>query len=170
MATNDDDTRAWMAQFEEALRRAGVKVTQQRLEVFREVAGTAEHPDAETVYQGVRRRMPTISLDTVYRTLGRLVDLGLVGTLAPPRDRVRYDANLKRHHHFVCTRCGRAHDFYSDDFDRLPVPEVVKELGEVETTHIEMRGLCSRCAAMKPGESGGSDDSTTKKKEDDREE
>ena len=53
----------------EVLKAAGVRVTHQRLEIFREVASSTAHPDAETVFRGVRDRLPTVSLDTVYRTL-----------------------------------------------------------------------------------------------------
>ena len=79
-------------------------MTHQRLEIFREVASTIEHPDADTVFRAVQRRMPTVSLDTVYRTLWMLHDLGLVTTLGPQRNGVRFDANLERHHHYVCVR------------------------------------------------------------------
>lgn len=132
----------------EALQRAGVKQTHQRLEIFREVAGSSEHPDAETVYRRVRERIPTISLDTVYRTLWLLIDLGLLATLGPPRERMRFDANTSAHHHFICTRCGLARDFYSAAYDRLAVPSEVRALGQVERTHVELRGLCAECAAQ----------------------
>ena len=89
------------------------------MEIFREVAQTGDHPEAERVHQGVRERMPTISLDTVYRTLWLLKDLGLINTLGPPRERTRFDANLSRHHHFVCIRCGLTRDIYSDELDEL---------------------------------------------------
>ncbi len=78
----------------------------QRMELFLEVAQSADHPGVEKVYQGVRRRMPTVSLDTVYRTLGWLKELGLIKTLGPPRERTRFDANLCNHHDFVCVPAG----------------------------------------------------------------
>ena len=106
-----------MARFEEACRNSGAKLTHQRMEIFREVAQTGDHPDAEKVFQGVRKRMPTVSMDTVYRTLWWLKDLGLITILGPARERARFDANLRRHHHFVCTQCGLTRDFYSDELD-----------------------------------------------------
>jgi Fur family transcriptional regulator, peroxide stress response regulator len=121
-------------------------MTHQRIEIFREVAKSGDHPDAETVYKGVRRRIPSVSLDTVYRTLWLLLDLGLITTLGPPRDRARFDGNVSTHHHFVCTKCGVAHDFYSEEFDQLTVPATVKDLGSVERIQVECRGLCSRCS------------------------
>lgn len=102
------EIQARLARFKAASRRAGVKLTHQRLEIFAQVARTGEHPDAETVYRRVRERVPTLPLDTVYRTLWLLLDLGLLSTLGLPRARVRFDANLRRHHHFVRTACGLA--------------------------------------------------------------
>ncbi len=136
-----------MNHLEQACRSAGVKLTHQRLEIFREVARSGSHPDAETVHRAVRKRIATMSLDTVYRALWLLSDLGLVATLGPPRERTRFDANLRRHHHFVCRQCGLIRDFYSNAFDELRLPPSLKAIGSVETTHVEARGLCRKCAS-----------------------
>ena len=126
-------------------KQAGMRVTHQRLEIFREVAMTGNHPNAEQVYQGVRQRLSTISLDTVYRTLWILVDLGLITTMSPGRRRARFDANLDQHHHFVCLRCGSTRDFYSESFDALNPPPSVLEYGDIQETQVEVRGLCKEC-------------------------
>jgi len=132
--------------FKEALRRSGIKLTHQRLEIFHEVAKSGDHPDAETIFQGVRRRVPSVSLDTVYRTLWLLLDLGLVHTLGPPREKMRFDANLNPHHHFICMKCGMTRDFYSPEFDQLQIPEEVHSLGTVKLAQVEVKGVCLRCA------------------------
>jgi Fur family peroxide stress response transcriptional regulator len=134
-------------------RKAGVKLTHQRLEIFRELASNEEHPDADSIYRAVRQRMPTVSLDTVYRTLWMLHDLGLVTTLGPQRDRVRFDANLEQHHHFVCVRCGLVRDFESEALAHLPLPESVAALGSVHDAHVEVRGTCGACQRAKPAPS-----------------
>ena len=126
-------------------KEAGLKLTHQRLEIFRELAATEEHPDAETLFRAVQQRMPTVSLDTVYRTLWMLHDLGLVTTLGPRGDGVRFDANLDRHHHYCCVRCGLVRDFESVELDALRVPDSVKRLGSVVDSHVEVRGLCATC-------------------------
>jgi Fur family transcriptional regulator, peroxide stress response regulator len=133
-----------MSRFREALKRAGVKLTHQRLEIFREAAGSGDHPDAEAIYRSVRRRIPPIALDTVYRTLWMLFDLELIDTLGP-RDRIRFDANTNSHHHFVCKRCGMIRDFTSVVLDGLKIPEAIKDIGAGETTRTEVRGICHRC-------------------------
>ncbi len=134
-----------MAHFKEVCQDGGVKLTHQRLEIFQEVAQAGDHPDAEQGFQRVRKRMPTISLDAVYRTLWLLKDLGLVITLGTLRERTRFDANLSRHHHFVCTSCGFTRDFYSDDLNNLKLPESVDTLGSVEATLVEVKGVCREC-------------------------
>jgi len=149
MELEPEELRRRINQFKEALRRSGVKLTHQRLHIFHEVARSGEHSDAETIYKGVRKRVPTVSLDTVYRTLWLLLDLGLITTLGPPRDRIRFDANMSPHHHFVCTRCGMTRDFYSKELDRLKIPDGVKTLGSAERTQVEVRGLCLRCSKKK---------------------
>jgi Fur family peroxide stress response transcriptional regulator len=136
-----------IARFTETCRASGAKLTHQRLEIFREVAQTVDHPDAEMVFNGVRERVPTVSLDTVYRTLWWLKGLGLVKTLGPPRERARFDANLGRHHHFICTQCGLTRDFYSEEFNQLKLPESVQDIGQAEMTQVEVKGICRQCAA-----------------------
>jgi Fur family transcriptional regulator, peroxide stress response regulator len=138
--------------FKAACKQAGVKLTHQRLEIFREVAASIEHPHAEMVFRAVQVRMPTVSLDTVYRTLWLLSDLGLISRLGPRRESVRFDANLARHHHYVCMRCGLTRDFASSVLDAVRVPAAVRNLGSVVAMQIEVRGLCATCAKAKTAE------------------
>jgi Fur family peroxide stress response transcriptional regulator len=134
-----------MAHFQEVCRDAGIKLTHQRMEIYREVAQSGDHPDADTVYQGVRQRMPTVSLDTVYRTLWMLKDLGLVNTLGTGRDKARFDANLDQHHHFVCVHCGLTQDLYCEPYNQLKPPKSAKAWGQVLSAHVEVRGVCAQC-------------------------
>ena len=134
-----------VAEFLELCRRQGVKATHQRTEILRELAGSAEHPDAETILSRVRQRFPTVSVDTVYRTLKLLEDKGVIARVGSMRDRARFDANTDRHHHFVCTECGMIGDFYSDAMDQLPVPREVSEMGSVQGVYVELRGICRTC-------------------------
>jgi len=138
--------------FKAACRQAGVKLTHQRLEIFREVAGSVDHPDAEMIFRGVQPRMPTASLDTVYRTLWLLAELGLIKTLGPRRESVRFDANPNPHHHYVCTRCGLTRDFESRSLGILRIPPVVQDFGSIVATHVEVRGLCANCSRVKTAE------------------
>lgn len=135
-----------MKHFETVCCAEGIKLTHQRIEIFREVAQAGDHPGADQVFQRVRDRMPTVSLDTVYRTLWLLNDLGLVVTLGASREPTRFDANLQNHHHFVCGQCGFTRDFYSNELDTIRLPDSVSALGEIKATHVEVRGVCRECA------------------------
>jgi Fur family peroxide stress response transcriptional regulator len=132
--------------FKETAGKAGIKLTHQRLEIFRETAASPDHPTAEAVLKALKPRMPTLSLDTVYRTLWLLSDLGLVSTLGPRRESVRFDANLAQHHHYFCVQCGLARDFESAALDALRVPKSVAAFGSIHTARVEVRGVCRRCA------------------------
>jgi Fur family peroxide stress response transcriptional regulator len=132
--------------FKEAAGKAGIKLTHQRLEIFREVAASLDHPSAEELLKALKARMPTLSLDTVYRTLWLLSELGLVSTLGPRRESVRFDANLAQHHHYLCVRCGLARDFESAALDALHIPKSVGAFGCINTARVEVRGVCRRCA------------------------
>ncbi len=134
-----------VAQFLDICRRQGVKATHQRTEILRELAASEEHPDAETLLARVRQKIPAISVDTIYRTLRLLEERGVIARVGSMRDRARYDANTDRHHHFVCTTCGRIGDFYSEAMDRVPVPREVSEMGSVEGVYVELRGVCRKC-------------------------
>lgn len=146
MEIQPEELKQRINRFKEGIKASGVKLTHQRLEIFREVAKSGDHPNAEAIYKGLRQRLPTVSLDTVYRTLWLLLDLGLIDTLGIPRDRARFDSNTLAHHHFVCKKCGMARDFYWDEFDQIKIPDAVKHLGTVEKTQVEMRGICLRCS------------------------
>lgn len=146
MPSPAQDLRQRLDHFEKVCRAAGLRLTHQRLEVFREVARSGEHPDAESIHRGVRKRLPTVSLDTVYRTLWLLTDLGLITILGPSRERTRFDANLDPHHHFVCVRCGLMRDFTCPELDAVALPAEAWAFGRIEATHVEARGLCRDCA------------------------
>lgn len=156
MKPSREEVQSRIERFTRAMRDSGTRLTPQRLEIFREVAEAGDHPDAEKVFAGVRKRMPTVSLDTVYRTLWMLDEMGLVVAFSPQRGRVRFDADARTHHHFVCTGCGAVEDIHSREFDELEVPEEVGCIGEVANTHVQFRGLCFRClgngGGREPGE------------------
>lgn len=146
METQNPEIERRLEQFKAAAREAGAKLTHQRMEIFRAVASSDEHPSVEAVYKAVRKTVPTVSLDTVYRTLWLLTDLGLLTTVGPRQGSVRFDANLDHHHHYLCTRCGRVRDFESPELNALQIPRSVNAFGQVLSAHVEVRGICAECA------------------------
>jgi len=144
-AARKDELRHRMDHFKAALKLNGVKLTHQRMMIFQEVAESEEHPNAESVHRAVRKKLPMVSLDTVYRTLWMLQDFGLINNLGG-RDRVRFDGNMMPHHHFVCNECGLMRDFHSKELDQLKIPKEVRNWGHGKTVHIEVKGICIACS------------------------
>jgi len=131
--------------FSNICRRHGVKGTHQRAEIYRELVQTDEHPDAETIYRQVRKRIPAISLDTVYRTLRLLEKKGLISRVGSLNEKMRFDANTDHHHHFICTQCGFIGDFYKNEWNEFRALSDVMAMGKVNSIHVELRGLCKVC-------------------------
>jgi Fur family ferric uptake transcriptional regulator len=103
------------------------------------------HPTADEVYEMVRKRLPRISLGTVYRNLEILSDAGVIMKLDLAGARKRFDGNPKNHYHIRCRRCGRV-----DDVTMGPIPEIERlseQLGDymVESHTLEFTGYCPDC-------------------------
>ena len=105
------------------LKRAGLKLTPQRIAIVRELAEDRSHPTAHELFERLRPAFPTMSFATVYNTLDALAKLGLVGSLRLG-SAVRYDPNTELHHHAVCDRCGAVIDLPTLDGPvKMRVPE-----------------------------------------------
>jgi len=124
-----------------------LKLTSQRMAIFRVLAGRTDHPSAEEIHQQLLRQLPNLSLDTVYRTLWTLRDLGIVSVLNPHLSVARFDANHSHHHHFVCERCGDVQDYQNQELNAIPIPSELSAMGEAKSLHVEIRGLCRKCLA-----------------------
>jgi Fe2+ or Zn2+ uptake regulation protein len=92
------------------LRSAGVQPTPQRVAVARYVLGTTSHPTADQVLARARRECPTLSRATVYNTLARLAERGLLRPQTIKEGVVVFDAHTERHHHFIDDATGRIYD------------------------------------------------------------
>lgn len=138
-----------VAAFIEACRRQGITATHQRREIYRELVRSTEHPDAQTICVRVRRRLPAVSLDTVYRTLRLFAEKGLAARVACQDARTRFDAVTERHHHFTCERCGRIQDLHSAALNAVSAPPEAAALGVASSIHVEVRGVCAACRTRK---------------------
>ncbi len=145
MAARVDDVARRVDQLSRGLRHAGLRLTHQRLEIVRVIAADETHPDVETVYRAVRERVPTISLDTVYRTLATLAERGLISRVLFTQGPARYDANSVRHHHFVCTRCGLIRDVKDEGLDAIQPTAEVARIGRPDAVSVQFRGVCAAC-------------------------
>ena len=127
-----------------ALSSAGLRMTRQRaliLEIIRQ-----GHLDADEVYRRARDKQPRFSLSTVYRTLRRLRELGLVDELHFDEAHHHYEVKPSaEHHHLVCLGCGKIVEFECKLSQRMKQDLARKQGFEVTGVEINMTGYCSKC-------------------------
>ena len=120
------------------LRRVGMQPTPQRLAVARYVLATTSHPTADEVLEQARRECPTLSRATVYNTLSRLSEKGLVRPQTIKTGVVVFDSHVERHHHFIDEKTGAIHDV---PWDALVVSGQKRLRGyEVKEYQVVLRG------------------------------
>lgn len=120
------------------------RVTRQRRAIRDYLRGTTSHPSAAVLYDEMRKRIPNISLGTIYRTLGILQEEGLVQELAYD-DHSRYDARTDGHYHILCLSCGRVADAEVDPAMRDLSAHVRASEFKVVGHRLEFTGYCARC-------------------------
>ena len=135
-----------LAEFEEACRQRGLRLTPQRMEIYKALLKAQDHPTAELLHQRLLKTMPTLSLDTVYRTLGTFVEMGVATRVETVESQARFEARHLAHHHLICRRCDKIMDFEWPVIDAITLPDIASEWGEVERKSIVLYGICNDCA------------------------
>lgn len=126
-------------------REKKLKLTPQRIAVYKYLQSTKEHPSAEVIYKALQPTYPTMSLATVYKALKTLVEVELLIELNVGEGNFRYDGNMCSHPHIQCVNCGRVDDIEGISFSN--VNEDVKHYTsyEVLASKIYFYGLCENC-------------------------
>ena len=145
MQTKPEELKQRISRFKEDLKKAGVKLTHQRLEIYRELAASTDHPSAEALYQRLIGRIPTLSLDTVYRTLATLALHGLVHKVETGESQARFEVITVRHHHLICRHCLEIIDFHWPSMDEVALPEELRTWGQIENKNVVAYGVCRKC-------------------------
>lgn len=134
-----------LASFEKCCRKNGLKITPQRIAIYKALIGTDSHPTAEEVYQKVREEMSNISFDTVNRTLVTLSEIGAAFVVEGTGQPRRFDGGLEDHQHFRCIKCGKIIDFHHGPFDNISIPEEIQAQFKILRKTIYLEGLCGHC-------------------------
>jgi Fur family peroxide stress response transcriptional regulator len=134
--------------FTRRCRAQGVRVTTQRLAVYRSLAEDPGHPTADAIYRRLRGAMPALSPATVYRVLESLVRDGLLRRVSTTGGAGRFDANLTPHQHLICRVCGRMTDVHPPTVPAAVVGRVAARARPrfvVEDVDIRIVGRCETC-------------------------
>ncbi len=136
--------RQWCAWFEEECRRRRLRVTVQRLAVYRALAGDPTHPSVDSLYANLRVGMRGLSRATVYRILESLEREGFVRRVSSQDGVGRFDAKLTHHQHLVCRICGCITDLEEESLTRMKLPRGLAQFTP-EAFDIRVIGICARC-------------------------
>jgi Fe2+ or Zn2+ uptake regulation protein len=129
-----------------ALRERGLRVTTQRLLIHRALLELDRHASAEQILGKVSERLPTASLPTVYAALALFEELGVVRRVAANSGVTLWDPRPERHHHFVCSSCGKIEDVDAPlDVDRVMRAARGRGLRPYEA-ELVLTGLCAACS------------------------
>jgi len=125
------------------------RMTHQRSVILEEVRECNGHPTADDIYDRVRKRLPRISLGTVYRNLDVLVSCGRISRIGPEFPQMRFDGNTREHYHITCMGCGRVDDLCLEAGD-TNFESLEKSLGKMTKYGVfghklEFFGLCEKC-------------------------
>lgn len=123
------------------------RMTKQRQNILKELCKLKCHPTADEMYQILRKKMPRISLGTVYRNLDILSDCGMIQKIDVGGSQKRFDGNADIHYHIRCVKCNKV-----DDIDITPDRDIDAQAGlmteyQILRHHTEFMGICPNCQA-----------------------
>ena len=132
----------------EKLRARGLAVTPQRLAGLAALQVLPDHPNAEKIYQEVRRQIPAISFNTVYKTLEVFCQKGLATKVNPLHEMARYDKVTRDHAHLICRGCHRIIDLAWEPPPLISLPTEMLHGFRPEQQFLTLWGLCRSCQEM----------------------
>lgn len=134
-------------QFRQMCEQAGLAVTHQRQVIYEVLRTVDGHPSPEEVYARVKRRIPSISLATVYKNLHLFIDSGIFQQVSLHHGSMRVETNQAPHHHLLCTQCKSILDI---DPELLGLPDTPRQLPggfRMERLTVDVLGVCASCQA-----------------------
>jgi len=117
-----------MSDLEQRCVDAGLKMTGQRRVILKVLDSASDHPSVEDVYDRAKALDSSISIATVYRTLGLLDELELVIRHEFQEGYARYELNAEHHHHLIDLETGKVVEFQNEQLEKLKV-QIAKDLG-----------------------------------------
>jgi Fur family ferric uptake transcriptional regulator len=125
---------------------SGIRMTKQRQVILEELGTLHMHPTAGEIYERVRRRLPRVSLGTVYRNLELLSRMGMIGKIEIAGQQMRFDRELGPHQHIRCVRCGRIEDIPGKQTPTECDRDIAEATGyTLIERRVEFLGICPAC-------------------------
>jgi len=121
------------------------RLTPQRQAVLQVIRERDNHPTANEIFEAARKRLPSLSYATVYNSLKFLRESGLVRELAFGDSASRYDREIDRHDHAICSHCGKLVDFDLPEAAEIMRAAARKSRFKPESVHLTLTGVCPDC-------------------------
>ena len=128
----------------EKFKNKRLKITPQRLGIFRILEGNSTHPSAEDVFKEIRESYPTISFTTVYKTLEIMEKMGEILRVTIDEQRKHYDPDTNVHHHIICSKCNKISDI-KKEYVKPRLPREVLDEFTPSSYQISFYGTCKKC-------------------------
>lgn len=119
-----------------------IKPSVQRIKILEYMINNECHPNADQIYQQLQKDIPTLSKTTVYNTLERFVEAGLVKLLNIEENENRYDIITELHGHFKCEECGSIINF---DLDSDQISSEMLDGFMIRDKNVYFKGVCPHC-------------------------
>lgn len=130
-------------EIEGAFREKGIRFTSQRFLLLEHLMRSDIHESADEIYLSVNRKMPKMSRASVYNNLHALSEAGLVRQVPSEGNIARFDANIHRHHHFICDVCAAVEDV---PWFEPPQPgDTGLRKYKIRSFEAVLRGTCPKC-------------------------
>ena len=123
----------------------GLTATHQRQILYEVMQTMPGHPSPEEVYARVKKRIPAISLATVYKNIHLFVERGVLKEVSMHHGSLRVELNSHPHHHMVCSHCKAITDIKEKDLGVLPTLQRLPGGFQVERYAIDVIGICAAC-------------------------
>ena len=135
--------------FREICAEHGVTPTHQRQVLYEVMQTMPGHPNPEEIYERVKKRIPVISLATVYKNIHLFVERGVLKEVSMHHGSLRVELNNHQHHHMVCSQCKAITDIEEKDLGVLPALQRLPGGFQVERYAIDVIGVCAACQRAK---------------------
>lgn len=129
-------------------KNSGYVQTPQRKVILEELSKLKTHPSADQLFELVRKKLPKISLGTIYRNLDYLSEEGIIKKLDSGSGQKRFDYNVNHHYHIRCIKCDRIDDIEIPINHELQRSIIDATDFEIINHNLEFTGICPNCKSI----------------------
>jgi Fur family transcriptional regulator, peroxide stress response regulator len=139
-------------EFRHRCKEQGLAFTFQRQAIYEAVVDSREHPTPELIYEQVRKRIPSISLGTIYKNVKTFLDSGVLKEVTVHHGSLRLESNMAPHHHLVCSSCKAIFDIEESAVEPVRFPAGELPAGfSIKQCRVEFAGECKSCQTQAGG-------------------